>query len=57
MSAEIAVIGPIVGIKGADIVPPSLEQASEFARQSKADTSGIPRGLAEFLRVVRVARG
>jgi site-specific recombinase XerD len=39
MSTDTAVIGPIAGIKGADIVPPSLEQAREFARQSKAENT------------------
>jgi len=35
-----AVIGPIQGTKGADIVPPSsLEQAREFARRSKAENT------------------
>ena len=38
MSADTAVIGPIQD-KGADIVPPSLEQAREFARQSKAENT------------------
>ena len=33
------VIGPIQGGKGAEIVPPSLEQAREFARQSKAENT------------------
>jgi len=32
-------IGPIQGAKGADIVPPSLEQAREFARHSKAEST------------------
>jgi hypothetical protein len=39
MSADTAVIGPIQGTKGADIVPPSLDQAPEFARQSKAENA------------------
>jgi site-specific recombinase XerD len=40
MSADTAVVGPIQGTKGADIVPPSsLEQAREFARQSKAENT------------------
>src|SRR3984893_9915654 len=30
---------PIQGGKGADVVPPSLEQAREFARQSKAENT------------------
>jgi site-specific recombinase XerC len=39
MSADTAVIGPIQG-KGADIVPsPSLDQAREFARHSKAENT------------------
>jgi site-specific recombinase XerD len=38
MSGPLEVIGPIAG-KGADIVPPSLEQAREFARQSKAENT------------------
>jgi integrase len=39
MSGPLEVIGPIQGAKGADIVPPSLEQAREFARQSKAENT------------------
>jgi integrase len=39
MSADTAVIGPIAGTTGADIVPPSLEQAREFARHSKAENT------------------
>jgi len=40
MSEDTAVIGPIQGTKGADIVPPSsLEQAREFARRSKAENT------------------
>ena len=40
MSEDTAVIGPIQGSKGADIVPPSaLEQAREFARHSKAENT------------------
>jgi integrase len=39
MTADNAVIGPIEGTKGADIVPPSLDQAREFARQSKAENT------------------
>jgi site-specific recombinase XerD len=40
MTADHAVIGPIQGgSKGADIVPPSLEQAREFARHSKAENT------------------
>jgi integrase len=39
MSADTAVIGPIQGGKGADIVPPSLDQAREFARHSKAENT------------------
>jgi len=39
MSGPMEVIGPIAGGKGADIVPPSLEQAREFARQSKAENT------------------
>src|ERR1700690_1655161 len=38
MSGPLAVIGPIQG-KGADIVPPSLDQAREFARHSKAENT------------------
>ncbi len=38
MSGPLEVIGPIAG-KGADIVPPSLDQAREFARQSKAENT------------------
>ena len=38
MSADTAVIGPIQG-KGADIVPPSLDQAREFARLSKSENT------------------
>ena len=33
-----AVIGPVTG-RGADLVPPSLERAREFARHSKADNT------------------
>jgi site-specific recombinase XerD len=40
VSADTAVIGPIQGDTGADIVPsPALEQAREFARQSKAENT------------------
>jgi site-specific recombinase XerD len=39
MSGPLEVIGPIQGGTGADIVPPSLEQAREFARQSKAENT------------------
>jgi len=42
MSGPMEVIGPIQGgkgIEGADIVPPSLDQAREFARQSKAENT------------------
>jgi site-specific recombinase XerD len=39
MSGPMEVIGPIAGGKGADIVPPSLEQGREFARQSKAENT------------------
>jgi integrase len=39
MTGENAVIGPIQGSKGADIVPPSLDQAREFARHSKAENT------------------
>src|SRR5580704_5657645 len=39
MSGPLEVVGPIAGDKGADIVPPSLEQAREFARQSKAENT------------------
>jgi len=39
MSTDTAVICPIQGTKGADIVPPSLEQAREFARRSKAENT------------------
>jgi integrase len=39
MSADTAVIGPIQGHMGADIVPPALEKAREFARQSKAENT------------------
>jgi len=39
MSADTAVIGPIDGTKGADIVPPSLDQAREFARHSKSENT------------------
>jgi integrase len=37
--SEMEVIGPIQGTMGADIVPPSLEQAREFARRSKAEST------------------
>lgn len=37
--SKMEVIGPIQGTNGADIVPPSLEQAREFARQSKAENT------------------
>src|SRR5712691_6306176 len=36
---EVIIGGPIQGGMGADIVPPSLEQAREFARQSKAENT------------------
>jgi hypothetical protein len=39
MSADTAVIGPIQGGKGADIVPPSLDRAREFARLSKSENT------------------
>ena len=39
MSGPLDVIGPIQGTKGADIVPPSLDQAREFARHSKAENT------------------
>jgi integrase len=39
MSGPMEVIGPIQGGKGADIVPPSLDQAREFARHSKAENT------------------
>src|SRR5580658_7553448 len=39
MSGPLEVVGPIAGDKGADIVPPSLEQAREFARHSKAENT------------------
>jgi integrase len=39
MSVPLEVISPIQGHKGADIVPPSLDQAREFARHSKAENT------------------
>ena len=39
MTADSAIIGPIKGNKAADIVPPSLDQAREFARHSKAENT------------------
>jgi site-specific recombinase XerD len=40
MSGPLEVIGPIAGTTGADIVPsPALDQAREFARQSKAENT------------------
>jgi site-specific recombinase XerD len=39
MTADNAVIGPIAGTTVADIVPPSLDQAIEFARHSKAENT------------------
>jgi integrase len=39
MSGDTAVIGPVNGTTGADIVPPSLDQAREFARHSKAEST------------------
>src|ERR1700678_3017661 len=39
MIGDHAVIGPIGSSKGADIVPPSLDQAREFARHSKAENT------------------
>ena len=39
MTAGNVVIGPIGGGEGADIVPPSLDQAREFARHSKAENT------------------
>jgi hypothetical protein len=53
MSADRSVIGPIQG-KGADIVPPSLDQARVFARHSKSGEHPprLSGGLAGFLRLV-----
>src|SRR5580698_11649054 len=39
MTADTGVIGPVRDGKGADIVPPSLDQAREFARHSKAENT------------------
>jgi hypothetical protein len=39
MSADNAAIVPIRESKGADIVPPTLDQAREFARHSKAENT------------------
>jgi site-specific recombinase XerD len=39
MTADTAVIRPVKGTTGADIVPPSLDRAREFARQSKAENT------------------
>ena len=39
MTADTGVIGPVRDGKGTDIVPPSLDQAREFARQSKAEST------------------
>jgi hypothetical protein len=39
MSGDTELIGPIAGTKGADIVPPSLDQARQFARQSKSENT------------------
>jgi site-specific recombinase XerD len=39
MTAENAVIGPITSEKGADLVPLPLDQAREFARHSKAEST------------------
>jgi site-specific recombinase XerD len=39
MIEDTAVIGPIREGKGADIVPPSLDQAREFARRSKSENT------------------
>lgn len=39
MTSEASVIGPILGTTGADIVPPSLDRAREFARHSKAQNT------------------
>jgi hypothetical protein len=39
MSGPLEVIGPIQDGKGAEIVPPSLDQAREFARHSKAENT------------------
>ena len=39
MTDAMEIIGPIHDRKGADIVPPSLDQAREFARRSKAENT------------------
>ena len=56
MNPSTEIIGPIQGdTKGADLVPPSLDRAREFARHSKAESTlrGLSRGLAGLLRMVR----
>jgi len=45
MSADTAVIGPIQGGKGADVVPsPSLDQAREFAGRARLRTRSEDTG-------------
>jgi len=55
MNPSVEIIGPVQGdTKGADLVPPSLDRAREFARHSKAESTlrGLSRGLAGLLRMV-----
>ena len=42
MSESTEITGPVPSEKGADLIPPSLDQAREFASHSKADST--PRG-------------
>ena len=64
MTADSAIIGPIKGNKAADIVPPSLDQAREFARHSKAEntlrgyraTGGTSAAGVNRMRLVRFPR-
>src|ERR1700686_835191 len=39
MNDSTEIIGPVQNDKGADLVPPSLDQAREFARHSKAENT------------------
>jgi hypothetical protein len=68
MSGPLEVIGPIQGtsegVRGADVVPPSLDPAREFARHSKAEntlrgsarTGGTSAGGANRTRLTRCLR-
>jgi hypothetical protein len=57
MTGPMEVIGPIQGEKGPDIVPPSLDQAREFARHGKAENTlgGYRADWRDFRRPVGTA--